>query len=79
MARLNRNRSTGAPAPAAPAPLPQRRLAALIKDWARQHSGLSFFMTSHQKEMFRFFDPFKEEPKLSKGAALIKPRFRMAK
>lgn len=57
----------------------QRRLTALLKDWAREHSGLSFFMTSHQKEIFRFINPFKDEARLSKGAALIKPRYRISK
>lgn len=57
----------------------QRRLTLLLKEWAREYAGLSFFMTSHQKDIFRFFDPFEPEPKLSKGAALIKPRFRISK
>ncbi|WP_349312736.1 AAA family ATPase [Brevundimonas subvibrioides] len=55
----------------------QRRLAGIIKDWAREHESLSFFMTSHQKEIFRFINPFLDEPGLSKGAALVKPRFRV--
>jgi ABC-type lipoprotein export system ATPase subunit len=57
----------------------QRRLTAVLKDWAREHPGLSFFMTSHQKEIFRFINPFKAEARLSKGAALIKPRYRISK
>jgi len=57
----------------------QRRLAGLLKQWTREHAGLSIFMTSHQKEIFRFISPLKPEPLLSKGAALIKPRFRLSK
>lgn len=57
----------------------QRKLAGVLKQWAREHAGLSFFMTSHQKEIFRFISPLKAEPHLSKGASLIKPRFRISK
>lgn len=57
----------------------QRRLASVLKQWAREYPGLGFFMTSHQKEIFRFISPLKPEPLLSKGAALIKPRFRVSK
>ena len=55
----------------------RRRLMAIMKDWARTHSQLSFIFTSHQQDTFRLLAPSREEQKLQKGASLVKPRFKV--
>lgn len=54
----------------------RRRLINILKDWARDHEGLAFVMTSHQADSMRLLRPTVPEPPLSKGGCLVKPRFR---
>lgn len=54
----------------------QRRLLNLMKDWARQHEGLSFLMTSHQQDSIRLLAPKLIEEGLHKSGCLVKPQFR---
>lgn len=53
----------------------RRRLVNLLKDWAREHEGLSFIMTSHQTDSMRMLAPTRPEPGLYKSGCLVKPRF----
>ncbi len=55
----------------------RRRLVNLLKDWAREHDGLSFVMTSHQADTMRLLAPRQLEPGLYKSGCLVKPRFRL--
>lgn len=54
----------------------RRRLINIIKQWARDYSGLSFVLTSHQADSMRMLAPKLEEPGLVKGGCLVKPRFK---
>jgi ABC-type lipoprotein export system ATPase subunit len=54
----------------------RRRLINIIKDWARDHDGMSFMLTSHQADSMRLLAPKRDEPGLVKGGCLVKPRFR---
>lgn len=53
----------------------RRRLITLIKDWARDHEGLRFVMTSHQADSMRLLAPKTVEPGLYKSGCLVKPKF----
>jgi energy-coupling factor transporter ATP-binding protein EcfA2 len=53
----------------------RRRLINILKDWAREHRGLSFVMTSHQADSMRLLGPRTAEPQLSKSGCLVKPKF----
>ncbi|WP_368759301.1 AAA family ATPase [Pseudomonas aeruginosa] len=55
----------------------RRRLINIIKQWAREHQGLSFVMTSHQVDSLRVFAPKLHEPGLVKGGALLKPKLKV--
>ena len=55
----------------------RRRLINIIKDWAREHEGLSFVLTSHQADSMRILGPKLDEPGLVKGGCLVKPKFRV--
>lgn len=55
----------------------RRRLINIIKDWAREHEGMSFVLTSHQADSMRILGPKLEEPGLVKGGCLVKPKFRL--
>lgn len=55
----------------------RRRLINIIKQWARQHQGMSFVLTSHQADSMRVLAPKLEEPGLVKGGCLIKPKFKL--
>lgn len=53
----------------------RRRLINIVKDWAANHPGLSFVMTSHQADSMRLLAPRTPEPNLSKSGCLVKPKF----
>lgn len=53
----------------------RRRLINIIKQWACDHAGLQFVITSHQTDSMRILAPKLEEEGLVKGGCLIKPRF----
>ncbi len=53
----------------------RRRLINLLKEWARDHEGLHFMMTSHQADSMRMLSPKNPEPGLFKSGCLVKPRF----
>jgi energy-coupling factor transporter ATP-binding protein EcfA2 len=53
----------------------RRRLLNILKEWAQQHEGLSFIMTSHQAESMRLLAPKLVEEGLHKGGCLVKPPF----
>ena len=55
----------------------RRRLINIIKEWAREHEGMSFVLTSHQADSMRILGPKLEEPGLVKGGCLVKPKFRL--
>jgi ABC-type lipoprotein export system ATPase subunit len=55
----------------------RRRLINIIKQWAREHQGVSFVMTSHQVDSLRVFAPKLLEPGLVKGGALLKPKLKV--
>ena len=55
----------------------RRRLINIIKNWARDHEGMSFVLTSHQADSMRILNPISEEPGLVKGGCLVKPKFRI--
>ena len=55
----------------------RRRLINIIKDWVREHEGLSFVLTSHQVDSMRILAPKMEEQGLIKGGCLVKPKFRL--
>lgn len=55
----------------------RRRLINIIKQWASEYPGLSFVLTSHQADSMRVLAPKLEEPGLSKGGCLIKPKFKL--
>lgn len=55
----------------------RRRLINIIKEWARDHEGMSFVLTSHQTDSMRILGPKLEEPGLVKGGCLVKPKFRL--
>lgn len=55
----------------------RRRLINIIKNWARDHEGMSFVLTSHQADSMRILNPKSEEPGLVKGGCLVKPKFRI--
>lgn len=54
----------------------RRRLMKLIKQWAQEHPGLSFVLTSHQVDSLRVLAPKLVEPGLVKGGALLKPKLK---
>lgn len=56
----------------------RRRLINIIKDWAREHEGTSFILTSHQVDSMRILAPKQEEQGLIKGGCLVKPKFRLS-
>lgn len=53
----------------------RRRLINILKQWAREHEGLGFVMTSHQADSMRLLAPKMVEPRLSKSGCLVKPKF----
>ncbi|MDB0573532.1 AAA family ATPase [Ralstonia solanacearum] len=55
----------------------RRRLINIIKQWASEHRGLSFVLTSHQVDSMRVLAPKLEEPGLVKGGCLVKPKFKL--
>ncbi|MFU3762264.1 AAA family ATPase [Pseudomonas aeruginosa] len=55
----------------------RRRLINIIKQWACEHQGVSFVMTSHQVDSLRVFAPKLHEPGLVKGGALLKPKLKV--
>lgn len=55
----------------------RRRLINIIKQWACEHQGISFVMTSHQVDSLRVFAPKLHEPGLVKGGALLKPKLKV--
>lgn len=55
----------------------RRRLLTMIKNWARQYGGMSFVLTSHQSDSVRILAPKQNEEGLSKGGALLKPKFKL--
>lgn len=55
----------------------RRRLINIIKQWACEHQGMSFVMTSHQVDSLRVFAPKLHEPGLVKGGALLKPKLKV--
>lgn len=55
----------------------RRRLINIIKQWACEHQGVSFVMTSHQVDSLRVFAPKLIEPGLVKGGALLKPKLKV--
>ncbi|MGX1786502.1 AAA family ATPase [Bosea sp. NPDC055332] len=54
----------------------RRRLITIIKDWAKEHAGLNFYLTSHQTDSLRIVAPKVPEEGLRKFGCLVKPRFR---
>lgn len=56
--------------------LMRRRLINIIKQWAREHEGMGFILTSHQADSMRMLAPKLQEPGLVKGGCLVKPKFR---
>jgi len=54
----------------------RRRLITLIKEWAKEHDGLSFYLTSHQADSLRIVAPKVPEEGLRKFGCLVKPRFK---
>lgn len=54
----------------------RRRLINIIKQWAHDHDGLQFVITSHQTDSMRILAPKLEEEGLVKGGCLIKPKFK---
>ncbi|RWF61717.1 AAA family ATPase [Mesorhizobium sp.] len=57
----------------------RRRLINLIKEWAKEHAGLSFYMTSHQADSLRIVAPKVPEDGLRKFGCLVKPRFKASR
>lgn len=55
----------------------RRRLITMIKDWAREHEGMSFVLTSHQTDSVRILAPKQKEAGLIKGGSLVKPKFKL--
>ncbi|WP_175830651.1 AAA family ATPase [Burkholderia cenocepacia] len=55
----------------------RRRLINIIKNWAREHEGMSFVLTSHQADSMRILAPKLQEEGLIKGGCLVKPKFRL--
>ncbi|RFJ35018.1 ATP-binding protein [Pseudomonas aeruginosa] len=55
----------------------RRRLINIIKQWACEHQGISFVMTSHQVDSLRVFAPKLHESGLVKGGALLKPKMKV--
>ncbi|WP_371356522.1 AAA family ATPase [Pseudomonas chlororaphis] len=55
----------------------RRRLMKLIKQWAQEHPGLSFVLTSHQVDSLRVLAPKLVEPGLIKGGVLLKPKLKV--
>jgi ABC-type cobalamin/Fe3+-siderophores transport system ATPase subunit len=53
----------------------RRRLINILKQWAREHEGLGFVMTSHQADSMRLLAPKMVEPRLWKSGCLVKPKF----
>lgn len=56
----------------------RRRLITLIKEWASEFQGLSFYLTSHQTDSLRIVAPKVPEIGLRKSGCLVKPRFKTA-
>jgi ABC-type lipoprotein export system ATPase subunit len=57
----------------------RRRLITLIKEWTKEHSGLSFYLTSHQADSLRMVAPKIPEEGLRKFGCLVKPRFKVSR